>query len=52
MLINDDVCGVSPLVESGKTPQKYIKYSAEDLERMLGEFFDGRNGNERTSSVR
>ncbi|KAK7825378.1 exocyst complex component exo70a1 [Quercus suber] len=27
-----------PLVESGKNPQKYIKYGAEDLERMLGEF--------------
>ncbi|KAJ7974809.1 Exocyst subunit Exo70 family protein [Quillaja saponaria] len=32
-----------PLVESGKNPQKYIKYSAEDLERMLGEFFEGKN---------
>ncbi|PKI43021.1 hypothetical protein CRG98_036599 [Punica granatum] len=35
-----------PLVESGKTPQKYIKYTAEDLEHMLGEFFDGKNGTE------
>ncbi|KAL3579495.1 hypothetical protein D5086_020999 [Populus alba] len=24
-----------PLVESGKNPQKYIRYTAEDLERML-----------------
>ncbi|KAI4347767.1 hypothetical protein L6164_008550 [Bauhinia variegata] len=35
-----------PLVENGKTPQKYIKYTAEDLERMLGEFFEGKNVNE------
>ncbi|XP_030966047.1 exocyst complex component EXO70A1-like [Quercus lobata] len=35
-----------PLVESGKNPQKYIKYGAEDLERMLGEFFEGKNLNE------
>ena len=34
-----------PLVESGKNPQKYIKYGAEDLERMLGEFFEGKNLN-------
>ncbi|KAK8595460.1 hypothetical protein V6N13_016827 [Hibiscus sabdariffa] len=32
-----------PLVESGKNPQKYVKYTAEDLERMLGEFFEGKN---------
>ncbi|XP_020272298.1 exocyst complex component EXO70A1-like isoform X1 [Asparagus officinalis] len=31
-----------PLVEGGKNPQKYIKYTAEDLDRMLGEFFEGR----------
>ncbi|KAI4370707.1 hypothetical protein MLD38_019027 [Melastoma candidum] len=35
-----------PLVDSGKTPQKYIKYTAEDLERMLGEFFEGKTINE------
>ncbi|KAK4774363.1 hypothetical protein SAY86_009298 [Trapa natans] len=35
-----------PLVESGKTPQKYIKYTAEDLEHMLGEFFDEKSRNE------
>ncbi|KAJ6717460.1 EXOCYST COMPLEX PROTEIN EXO70 [Salix purpurea] len=35
-----------PLVESGKNPQKYIRYSAEDLERMLGEFFEGKTFNE------
>ncbi|XP_020265076.1 exocyst complex component EXO70A1-like [Asparagus officinalis] len=31
-----------PLVESGKNPQKYIRYSPEDLDRMLGEFFEGK----------
>ncbi|XP_061996522.1 exocyst complex component EXO70A1-like isoform X2 [Rosa rugosa] len=35
-----------PLVENGKNPQKYIRYTAEDLERMLGEFFEGKNVNE------
>ncbi|WMV53696.1 hypothetical protein MTR67_047081 [Solanum verrucosum] len=35
-----------PMVESGKNPQKYIRYSAEDLERMLGEFFEGKTLNE------
>ncbi|KAJ6892645.1 hypothetical protein NC651_025757 [Populus alba x Populus x berolinensis] len=35
-----------PLVESGKIPQKYIRYTAEDLERMLGEFFEGKTLNE------
>ncbi|KAF7852135.1 hypothetical protein BT93_L0528 [Corymbia citriodora subsp. variegata] len=36
-----------PLVETGKAPQKYIKYSAEDLERMLGEFFEGKTNEPR-----
>ncbi|KAK7356541.1 hypothetical protein VNO80_15814 [Phaseolus coccineus] len=35
-----------PLVESGKNPQKYIKYTAEDLDRMLGEFFEGKSMSE------
>ncbi|KAL5733723.1 hypothetical protein ACOSP7_033067 [Xanthoceras sorbifolium] len=35
-----------PLVENGKNPQKYIRYSAEDLERMLSEFFEGKTLNE------
>ncbi|KAE8037986.1 hypothetical protein FH972_010534 [Carpinus fangiana] len=35
-----------PMVETGKNPQKYIRYTAEDLERMLGEFFEGKNFNE------
>ncbi|GKB46589.1 exocyst complex component EXO70A1-like protein [Tanacetum coccineum] len=30
------------LVESGKNPHKYIRYTAEDLDRMLGEFFEGK----------
>ncbi|KAL6989206.1 hypothetical protein U1Q18_014959 [Sarracenia purpurea var. burkii] len=35
-----------PLVENGKNPYKYIRYTAEDLDRMLGEFFEGRTLNE------
>lgn len=35
-----------PLVENGKNPQKYIRFTAEDLERMLGEFFEGKTLNE------
>ncbi|PON84375.1 Exocyst complex protein [Trema orientale] len=35
-----------PLVENGKNPQKYIRYSAEDLDRMLSEFFEGKTLNE------
>lgn len=31
-----------PLMESGKNPSKYVKYSAEDLDGMLGEFFEGK----------
>ncbi|KAE9612148.1 hypothetical protein Lal_00022234 [Lupinus albus] len=31
------------LVESGKSHQKYIKYTPEDLDRMLGEFFEGKS---------
>ncbi|MED6135331.1 hypothetical protein PIB30_045450 [Stylosanthes scabra] len=38
-----------PLVESGKSrDKKYIKYTIEDLERMLGEFFQGNNFNQIT----
>ncbi|OAE20412.1 hypothetical protein AXG93_4905s1120 [Marchantia polymorpha subsp. ruderalis] len=32
----------SSILENGKNPQKYIKYSPEDLERLLGEFFEGK----------
>ncbi|XP_014514236.1 exocyst complex component EXO70A1 [Vigna radiata var. radiata] len=35
-----------PLVENVKSSQRYIKYSAEDLERILGEFFEGKNMND------
>ncbi|KAL2326623.1 hypothetical protein Fmac_025681 [Flemingia macrophylla] len=35
-----------PLVENVKSTQRYIKYTAEDLERILGEFFEGKNMNE------
>ncbi|KAL0915565.1 hypothetical protein M5K25_015992 [Dendrobium thyrsiflorum] len=32
----------APLIENGKNPQKYIRYTPEDLERMLAEFFEGK----------
>lgn len=35
-----------PLVENGKNPQKNIRYTPEDLDRMLGEFFEGKTLNE------
>uniref|UniRef100_A0A7N0T318 Exocyst subunit Exo70 family protein n=1 Tax=Kalanchoe fedtschenkoi TaxID=63787 RepID=A0A7N0T318_KALFE len=35
-----------PLVENVKTPQKYIRYTPDDLDRMLGEFFEGKTLNE------
>ncbi|XP_023919924.2 exocyst complex component EXO70A1 [Quercus suber] len=35
-----------PQIESGKNPQKYIRYTPEDLEHMLGEFFEGKTWNE------
>ncbi|EPS68385.1 hypothetical protein M569_06379, partial [Genlisea aurea] len=35
-----------PMIESGKNPQKYIRYSPEDLDRMLAEFFEGKTWNE------
>lgn len=34
------------LVENGKNPQKYIRYTPEDLDRMLNEFFEGKTLNE------
>ncbi|MED6109751.1 hypothetical protein PIB30_036401 [Stylosanthes scabra] len=37
-----------PLVESGKSRDKYIKYTSEDVERMLGEFFHGNIINQTT----
>ncbi|KAL6005446.1 hypothetical protein ACLOJK_006013 [Asimina triloba] len=36
----------APMIESGKNPQKYIRYVPEDLDRMLGEFFEGKTWNE------
>ncbi|KAL6641854.1 hypothetical protein ACP70R_020035 [Stipagrostis hirtigluma subsp. patula] len=30
------------LIERGKNPRKYIRHSPEELEQLLGEFFDGR----------
>ena len=35
-----------PLVENVKSTQRYIKYTAEDLERILGEFFEGKSMND------
>lgn len=35
-----------PMIESGKNPQKYIRFTPEDLERMLNEFFEGKTWSE------
>ncbi|XP_048236123.1 exocyst complex component EXO70A1 isoform X1 [Ricinus communis] len=35
-----------PMIEGGKNPQKYIRYSPEDLDRMMNEFFEGKTWNE------
>ncbi|KAF2289650.1 hypothetical protein GH714_037706 [Hevea brasiliensis] len=35
-----------PMIENGKNPLKYIRYSPEDLDRMLNEFFEGKTWNE------
>jgi len=32
--------------EGGKTPGKYVRYTVEDLERMLSEFFEGKTWGE------
>ncbi|KAK6156239.1 hypothetical protein DH2020_010487 [Rehmannia glutinosa] len=42
----NNVILLEPLVENGKNPQKYIRYTPEDLEHMLGEFFEGKTLNE------
>lgn len=34
------------MIENGKNPGKYIKYSAELIERMLNEFFEGKTWND------
>ncbi|XP_068662339.1 exocyst complex component EXO70A1-like isoform X2 [Aristolochia californica] len=34
------------MVENGKNPTKYIRYTPEDLDRILGEFFEGKTWNE------
>ncbi|CAH2070242.1 unnamed protein product, partial [Thlaspi arvense] len=31
-----------PMMESGKNPQKYIRFTSKDLERMHNEFFEGK----------
>ncbi|CAA6666149.1 unnamed protein product [Spirodela intermedia] len=33
-----------PMIESGKNPQKYYRYAPEVVDRLLGEFFEGRSG--------
>ncbi|XP_019186366.1 PREDICTED: exocyst complex component EXO70A1-like [Ipomoea nil] len=35
-----------PMIENGKNPSKYIRFTPEDLERMLSEFFEGKTWNE------
>ncbi|KAJ4823745.1 hypothetical protein Tsubulata_005567 [Turnera subulata] len=35
-----------PMIENGKNPTKYIRYTPEDLDHMLNEFFEGKTWNE------
>ncbi|KAF5819537.1 putative exocyst complex component Exo70, cullin repeat-like-containing domain superfamily [Helianthus annuus] len=35
-----------PMIEGGKNPSKYIRFQPEDLERMLAEFFEGKQAQE------
>lgn len=35
-----------PMIEGGKNPQKYIRFTPEDLEHMLSEFFEGKTWDE------
>ncbi|XXG88674.1 hypothetical protein AAC387_Pa12g0862 [Persea americana] len=37
---------LTPMIENGKNPQKYIRYKAEDLDHMLGESFEGKTAGE------
>ncbi|XP_010482596.1 PREDICTED: exocyst complex component EXO70A1-like [Camelina sativa] len=32
-----------PIIEDGKNPQKYIRFTPEDLEQKLNDFFEGQN---------
>ncbi|KAL9263210.1 Exocyst complex component EXO70A1-like protein [Drosera capensis] len=34
------------MIENGKNPQKYIRYTPEDIEHMLSEFFEGKTWGE------
>uniref|UniRef100_A0A0A9FHM2 Exocyst subunit Exo70 family protein n=1 Tax=Arundo donax TaxID=35708 RepID=A0A0A9FHM2_ARUDO len=34
------------LIERGKNPQKYIRYSPEQVDQLLGKFFEGRQSGE------
>ncbi|KAI3523150.1 hypothetical protein L1887_01207 [Cichorium endivia] len=35
-----------PMIEGGKNPAKYIRFTPEDLERMLAEFFEGKSAHD------
>ncbi|XP_074377579.1 exocyst complex component EXO70A1-like isoform X1 [Apium graveolens] len=35
-----------PSIKNGKNPSKYIRFTPEDLERMLAEFFEGKTSSE------
>ena len=34
------------MLEGGKNPSKYVKYTPEQLEVMIGDFFEGKPRNE------
>ncbi|CAN0847467.1 Exocyst complex component EXO70A1 [Linum grandiflorum] len=36
----------APMIESGRSANKYLRYTPEDLERMLNEFFEGKTYND------
>ncbi|KAK1322759.1 hypothetical protein QJS10_CPA02g01055 [Acorus calamus] len=36
----------SPMIDNGKNHQRYIRYTADDLERILNDFFEGKSLNE------
>lgn len=39
------MCG-RPMIETGKNPGKYIKFSPESIESMLNEFFESKTWGE------
>ncbi len=36
------VMSCSSILDTGKSNSKYVRYSPEDLDRMLSEFFEGK----------